>query len=476
MSKIDKKQQEEVIKKLKEYEKMHGHAPVSRREFLGAGLISFAGSFMLPSALTLLGNSAHAAQCVTNSGNQMISLITLNLSGGAMLASDFVPMDQGGQMLSSYSKMGLGKSPAIERAFGNVPFAANGISNLLEGIKATANPSTMDKTAFVGIPVRLRDDTHMNELDISGMVARAGLMGAALPNLGRDSQVGTGIKQSAAYITPPNPLIVRSSNDIINSIGANNGLLQALNEEQRGGLFALIHKLSNRQKQRVISSTGGEVFSNLLECANLKNIEQANVSGGDLDVRNSEAFRALWGVTASTSSSDAKVLAGTMALASLRSYSGSAAIQLGGYDYHNNTRGTGNAKDREAGEYIGRILETAALENKKLMLYVTTDGSCSSPDSDSATAPWRGDRGSAGMVYMLMFDPNGRPKTKNFQLGQFTNAQAADDNFITGRSASFAAAAVFANYLEWQGKLNLLEQLIPNRFSPADLNQMLVLG
>lgn len=471
----NKKKEEEFNRVIKEYVDMHGHKPVSRRDFLGAGLIGFSGMVMGPALATLIGSPARAAQCAATGDAGMAPIITLNLSGGSMMASDFVPMDAGGQMLSSYNKMGLGEKPTIIREFGNVPFAGDGISKLLEGIKQMASDTTIAKTAFVGIPTRARDDSGENLLDISGMVAAAGLAGTDLPGLGRRSGK-TGIRQLPAIVTPPNPLIIGRTEDVSSSIGASVDKLGELNDDQRGGLFKLINKLSSRQKERVLSSTGGSVLNNLVECANIKNQEQANKSGAFIDARNDAELRAVWGIEANTNSSDARAVAATMANAALNGIAGSVGFELGGYDYHNNTRTRGDQMDLQAGQYIGRFLETAAKKGQRLMLYVTSDGSCSSPVSASTSAPWRGDRGSAGVMYMIMFDPAGRPKTSNFQIGQFTNAQAADDQFITGGSPELAAAAVFANYLEWNGKLNLLEQIIPGKFTTAQLDKIIVVG
>ncbi len=57
---------------------------------------------------------------------------------------------------------------------------------------------------------------------------------------------------------------------------------------------------------------------------------------------------------------------------------------------------------------MGRILETAAILNKPVCLYVTSDGSVVS--NDSATdrqTPWVSDRGSTGVAYMIIFQPGG---------------------------------------------------------------------
>ena len=84
-----------------------GHSkPVTRRDFLGAGLIPFAATVALPNwAQMLFGSTAQAADSLTcpQVGSSMIPFISLNLSGGGGLASNYVPMDVSGNPLPSLS-------------------------------------------------------------------------------------------------------------------------------------------------------------------------------------------------------------------------------------------------------------------------------------------------------------------------------------------------------------------------------------
>jgi hypothetical protein len=105
---------------------------------------------------------------------------------------------------------------------------------------------------------------------------------------------------------------------------------------------------------------------------------------------------------------------------------------------------------------------------------VSSDGSVSSPDSDSAGGPWASDRGIAGSAYMIGFDPLGAHAVKSFQVGHFTTAQAADDTFITGGGAEIAGAGIFANYLAFNGKINLIGNYLPRVFEAPDLDKIVV--
>lgn len=474
--------QEEQIKKLKDYCESHNKRPLTRRELLGAGLLSFSATMTLPSLSSLLLPSmayGQSADCPSSvSGSEWVPFVNLNLSGGAMLAANYVPMDAGGQPLPSYNKMGLGNGAVpIEREFGNAPFAGDGISKLLIALRESATAATLSKTAFVAVPVRLRDDSGMNRLDISGMVSKAGLIGESLPNLGVRAS-DTGVNQTFAKAKPPTPLRVTRYSDLSGALSLGSaGPLSSFNSDQKLSLLNLISKLSQSQVRKVQENTGGKALASLVNCSNQKNVEIAQATPPNLDVRSDSALSSVWGVNTGTGENNQSVIFGSMVKASLLGLSGTISLEQGGYDYHNNTRTTGDQRDTEAGRTIGRILESAALLNKKVFIYVTSDGSCVSPTSEDRNAPWRSDRGEAGIAYILVFDPTGRPKTSGFQIGQFTSGQAADDKFITGGSAEMAASAVFANYLKLNNKLNLLGNFIGNNtFSTAQLDQILKFG
>lgn len=464
-----------------DYCRSHGTKPVTRRDFLGAGLLSFSATMTMPTLASLLMPQQAFAQeaCPSAAGAaNMIPFVTLNLAGGAMLASNYVPMDQGGQPLPTYNKMGLGNGAVpIEREFGNVPFAGNGISKLLTELRNTATNSTLAKTAFVAIPVRSRDDFSMNPFDASGMIAKAGLIGTDLPNLGSNSTI-TGIRQNYSKVKPPTPLTVRNFTDIEGALGLGrtNGPLSPLEDSQKISLLKLISRLSGSQVEKVNANSGGRVLASLVECATNKNISIAEKPMPDVDVRLDSALANVWGVAQNTNSNDRNVVFGSMVKSSLTGLSGTVSLEQGGYDYHNGTRTTGDQRDGQAGATIGRILESAALLNKPVFIYVTSDGSCVSEISEDRAAPWRSDRGSAGMAFMICFNPAGRPQTNGFQLGAFTSGQAADTNFITGGSPELTAAAVFANYLRLNNRIDLLTPTIGNTFNTNQLDQVIKFG
>jgi hypothetical protein len=478
---LQEAKRKELEANYKDYCVAHNKKPISRRDLLSAGVISFSASMTLPTlAGMMLPREAYAqsAECPAASGaSTMTPFVTLNLAGGAGLAMNYVPTDQGGQLLPSYSKMGLGDGQLpIDNEFGSVPFAGNGISNLLTEMRAAASPATLANTAFVAIPVRSRDDFSMNPFDISGMVAKAGLVGTDLPNMGTRSS-DTGIRQNYAKVKPPTPLVVGNYNDIRGALELGvEGPLSNMTDEQKISIVRLVNRLSESQVNRVNNNSGGRMLANLVKCAMGKNVELASQPAPVVDVRQNASLATVWGVDGGTNTNDREVVFGSMVNAGLLGHAGTVNLEMGGYDYHNGTRTTGNERDGNAGRMIGRILESASVLNKKVFIYVTSDGSVVSPVSDDRAAPWVSDRGEAGMAYILAYDPTGQPQTSGHQIGHFTEAQAADDSFLTGGNPELAASAAFANYLQFNNRMDLLNPILGNTFDSSDLAKILKFG
>lgn len=461
-----------------------GHKkPVTRRDFLAAGLIPFAASVFVPSwASLLLGGKAHAADGEMNCdvADALVPVVTVNLFGGAALSSNFLPMNAAGDPISSYNKMGLGNNQVpILREFGNVPFAGmeNGVllSKFLVGVRAGAVASTIANTAFVAVPNESQNDTTANKLDISGLVTKAGLIGANLPNLGRFNSA-TGTQQSPALIPPPTPLIVSNFGSLSTSIGYTAAVAQSLNAKQRESLSKLMRDLNTTQTRKLAAIKDGDGIKKVLDCAGIKNVDVVVKGAGIIDPRGNTAFAQAWGVNAQTTATDERLISAAMVYNTILGQAGSSSLNLGGYDYHDQTRTTGDTKDQEAGTLVGRILQSAAILNKPVFVYVTSDGSVFSPESASRTAPWAGDRASNGVSYMLYYSPRGRAETNGFQIGSFTDNQGADTSFVTGGDPEKAALAVFANWCQINNRMDLLERVAGRPFDTNNLPKVLKFG
>jgi hypothetical protein len=467
---------ESIEKKTNEFIQMHGRLPLNRREFLGAGLIQFAGFMALPPMLKSMGPGRNAKAdvvCDVAKSSELPALITLNLQGGAGLSANWMPLDQGLQPLASYSKMGWGVGPAAVKEFANqAPFFAT--SPLLAALK-TAVPDTMAllNTNFVGVAVRSQDDSGGNRFDITGLTKAAGLTGTLLANLGTSNTV-TGNNTQPAFVTPPAPLVVGSYNDIQGALSVSGSLTKIATRAP--ALFSTIQKLNTLQAQKYAAQNYGQQLEQLMVCRSQDNTNLvSNPNGAATDPLSEAPVATAWGITANTSKSSRDYVFATMVYNALKGNAGSANLTIGGYDYHNGTRTTGDTKDAEAGTVIGRIITTAYRLNKKVFIIVTSDGSVTSAESDVAGSPWGSDGGLRGSSFMIAMDPTGGTTAKGFQLGHYSSAQAADDKTLVGTAPERAAAAMFANYLAFGKQLNLFEKTLPRIFNVAELDTILML-
>lgn len=465
--------------------------PTSRREFLSAGLLSFSGYLIAPSILTILGRAGvayGADECggAAATAMRMPAFINLNLSGGAAMASCTLPLDAGGNPLTNYSKVGLGSNPATTTEFQGALFSqSSATSQLLAGIRATATATTLQKTSFISIAVPSGDDTSSNKLDATGLVTAAGLAGDLLPKLGNKA-TATGVGQAAALLTPPAPLVVRSVNDITGALSAAGAIQAKLDQPKRESLAKLINGLSGSQARAIssVNSASGAQLAKLVQCATDKNIELVTTANPGVDPRQdtNTGVANLWqmanGATVAGQGQNDRIAMGAMVYNSIKGNAGAAGIDIGGFDYHGQSRTQTNQKDADAGRVLGMILESAAIMGKPVMVYVTSDGSVGAADGSDVNAGFNGDRGTGGFAFVFAFNPTARPAMKNdragaWQLGEFTaSGQSSNDQTLVG-TPDKAAAAVFANYLKFANQLPALEKVLPGRFTSSQLDAIL---
>ncbi len=453
---------------LKPYLQTHGK-PVTRREFLAAGLLQFTAAMTLPSVYNILSKTGLAqAQeliCPDKGITDLPPFVTFNLAGGAAMSSNFVPMDEGRQLLPSYGVLGLGNANnlQLEMEFANrAPFAA--ISGMLQGIRATASPSTLASTVFVGKCLRSQDDTVQNKLNMDALVNRAGVEGVILPNLGRN-------RNDSAFLIPPSPLEVRNYADITGALGVA-GSLSALSRDEQAKMFEMTQRLSSHQARKLQDASGGRQLASLFECAARDNMDLIATEDPGTNPLGEANFANVWDINDNSNRSSRDFVFGSIVYNVIKGNGGVGNLNIGGYDYHGNARATTDARDVTAGQVIGRVLESFAVMGKKGFLMVTSDGGVGSQNSEIAGNNFTSDRGAGGVIYMIAYDPTGQTRASDFQVGHFTSGQAADRDFVTSGTVERGMAAVFANYLSFAGQLGRFESVLPRILSANDLDKV----
>ena len=469
--------------------------PTTRRDFLASGMIGMSGFIVAPSILNVLAApgfaNAQDDQCVVTGGG-MPAFITVNLSGGASLSGNLPPLGEDRDPLPKYDILGLGADQAVftDDTRGSTMFQGVRVAGTRNagvpaghfwlGLGLRASQATIDKTSLVSICVSSNDDTSSNLADASGMIMQAGLSGSLLPNLGQSNGTGTGVGQTAAITKPAAPLIVGRYSDIEGALKPAGTLATRLTDSRRKKLLELVNSLSGSQARTVASpgSATGTMLAKVVECATGKNIELAATTDPGIDPGLNTGVAGVWGI-APGNKNGANYAAASIVYNALNGNASTAGINLGGYDYHGNARNNTNTADQRAGEMVGQILETASILGKTVMIYVVSDGSVSAASGSAFGVQYSNDSGSRGMSYMLVYNPTARPQVKNdaykHQIGFFTNGQGASDQTPVA-TATKAAAAVVANYLQIAGQSAKLDGIIGSTFQRSELDEVIRFG
>ncbi len=447
----------------------HGRKPVTRREFLASGAIPFMAWVTAPSLLTTFAQSGVAeAQelCHINAAAKLPPVITVNLNGGWRATGNWIALTEGRELLPSYGIQGLGSAANLvgmivkDGHFRNKPPFYSG-SGFLAGVQSSLvnnlASQALAKTDFVGMPLQSQNDSDTNKFDISYLLGKAGVTGKILPALGQVDN-GIGVSNASAFAMPKAPLIVRNVDNIVSALGVADRLAQ-LNASQKTKMFKASQQLTSLQSRKLASMTGGDLLNRLLGQANVDNSTLIENPGSlDLDPIKNTAFSAVWGLTNNTSRASSDYVNAALIYNCINNNTGSAGIEAGGYDYHGSNLADTIAMDNAAGVLIGKIVQSLHVMNSPGFIIVNSDGGVGAPRSDIPGVDPTADRGDAGGVYMIAYDPDNSVQASDSQVGHMKNdadSEAADPTFLVGGNPEIGAAGVFANYLSFAGKLNL---------------------
>jgi hypothetical protein len=501
--------------------------PVTRRELIGAGLRSAPALVIGPAwlGMALKPNKANAklvddilgltakGQCGLATSSSGIPVICFDLAGGANLVGSEVLVGQkGGQSnfltTAGYGKMGLPGNmvPTAGSTFINSSFGLLWHSDgaILRGMQTKASAGTAANTNGAVICGMSQNDTNTNPHNPMYGIAAVGARGRLLNLVGNESSVSGG--NSMAY--NPNPLfqpttIAVPSDDValVSTGGAAadpvsiavadsqvriSGGTSAYNGSSSDGTeFSGVLAASNAKTAQAgdpgVNLYAGNpsldgAIKNQVRCAYvqaaytadafgdpsaLDPTKDANITGGATPIFTATDFQ----------DSNVQKTASVMKLV-CNGYAAAGTITIGGYDYHDSTRATGETRNFLAGQLIGAVLEYAARIGKPLMVYVFSDGSLSSSSMvDTSTAgrnklAWQGDNQSVSSTFFLVYNPSGRPSLLNGaagqQIGYFTADGAVDPSSSPAANSVMQIPEVMLlNYLGLHGMTSQFSQFFP---------------
>lgn len=465
--------------------------PVTRREMLSAGLLGASGLVMAPAWMAALLKPGKASgaiplshdiqmllasnQCNVTQGAGLIPFICFDLAGGAnLVGSEVIVGVQGGQAnflsTAGYGKMGVP---------GNmVPSAAGFTSSalgllwhsdgaILRGIMSKATtPATTANTNGAVFPALSENDTDINPHNPMYGIATVGANGSLLTLVGTEPTISGGNS-----LAPPNlggiainPALQPSTIDrpsdavaLVSTGGASsNELSVAIQESQErissgtalydttatdpaaaftGVLTEPNSGTSTPGVQLYTTPASDAQLKNQVRCNYVKAVNNSAAFGNPSDLDPTQDQNIVGGGTPIFSASDFSngdvAMTATVMKLVLNGFAGAGTISLSGFDYHDNTRATGETRNFAAGQMIGAVLEYAQRLGKPVMIYVFSDGSLTSSSMVDTTAAgrdklaWQGDSSAVASTFFLLYNPKGRTQPLNGaasqQLGYFSS-------------------------------------------------------
>ncbi|HXB18426.1 MAG TPA: hypothetical protein VNV40_06290 [Steroidobacteraceae bacterium] len=469
--------------------------PVTRRDFLAAGMLgaqgmvlgsAWLGSLLKAQAARAAGLDADIAallaqgQCNVPSGSGSLPFIVFDLAGGAnLVGSEALVGVQGGQA-NFLSTAGFGKLGVP----GNmVPTSSTFVSSalgllwhsdgaILRGILTKASVATQAGVNGAVIPAMSQNDTQSNTTNPIYGIAEAGAKGTVVNLVGTNSSVSGGNSMALMYTIQPalQPTTIRQPSDAIalapvppgggppdplaiaeleseTRISAGTGPYQGAGSTGSEFSGALSNPSGSTPGVQLIPGGGSTdaALKNQVRCSYVKAANTANIfAAGPAGLDPTQDPLIVGGTTpiftaADFQSQDVQMTASVMKLV-IDGYAGAGTISMGGYDYHDGSRATGETKNFTAGQMIGAVLEYASRKGTPVMIQILSDGSLTANSMvDTSTAGrnklgWQGDNSAVAATLFLVFSPQGRPVLRNGVAGQQIGYFSSDGSVVSSSS------------------------------------------
>ncbi len=467
--------------------------PITRRDFLGQGLVAGSAAILVPTVYGLSAKKAEAAadtlidsaMCKLGGGTGKIPFICIDLSGGANIAgSNALVGGPAGQMDfltdGGYEKLGLPATmiPSLAGQTSTLAKDANGgdvglkfhaDSALLRGIREMATQATLDNVNGAVLCARSSNDTSDNPHNPMYGIYKAGADGDILSLIGSRSSESGG-----RSVAPPSmvdlsvrPTKISSGNDARGLIDT--GRLADLlpNEGDALKVMEAIQRISALKLQKTPLEVDKKIT---MGCRYFEANKAASVDADRTDIMADTDLTTLF-TAANRNLADFEKTASVTKLV-VNGLAGAGTIQFGGYDYHDSTRVTGEDRDQSAGRQIGIALEYAKLVGQKVMIYLFSDGSVASNGTLDSTGKgiWKGDNSSTSASLILVYDPAKMPVMttdingvdKN-QIGYFRPDGSIETNAtVISNNVTQLVESVVLNYMALNGEMGQFTSIFPD--------------
>src|SRR5580692_43248 len=501
--------------------------PRTRREFLAAGMLSGGGMVIGPAWLGALLKAQRAnagtgqitlspdiaallpnGQCNAQRAAGSIPFICFDLAGGAnLVGSEVLVGVQGGQSnflsTAGYGRLGVpgsmvpSSSANIDASLGLL-FHADGA--IKRGILSKATtPATAAGTSGAVFCAESQNDTQQNPHNPMYAIALAGAQGQLMTLIGTESSASGGNSMAPMmYINPAlQPTTIDQPSDataLVSTGGASSDPLSVAVQESQArisGGTATWDGTTNAAFTGALSAPNGGTpgvqilptagtdgtIKNQVRCAYVQSAYTTATFGNPAALDPTQDSLITGGATPIFTASDfqdndVSATATVMKLV-LDGYAGAGTIAMGGFDYHDGTRATGETRNFKAGQMIGAVLEYAQRKSTPVMVNVFSDGSLTStgmPDNSAAgrgKLGWQGDNQSVASTFFLVYNPKGRATLRNGAAGQQIGYFSSDGSVVDTSSpvANNVTSLVQAVVLNYMGLLGT-DPNFSNVFAP----------
>lgn len=471
--------------------KHDNHNLKSRRDFLSQGFLTGLSFTVLPSLISILhSNAAQAVECGLGqqTATTRIPIMIFDLSGGAnLIGSNVMVGKAGGQQdyLANYDTLGLPMDMHPKNAGqtnNELGLIFHNDSAILRGIKASTSVTTRANVEGGVFCSASNDDTENNPHNPMYWLAKAGVTGELAPIAGTENSPsgGNSIAPQSSLISTLKPVVLNSPQDALGLV--NIGRLGTLyGSEKAQKVMKTIENLSAQKMKQLTAKSLPDQIKDLVSCGYIQSQDLLNrFSTTAVDPNQDPLVKQVFPNLANNS--DQRKTA-TMAKLILDGFIGVGTVEKGGFDYHDDTRSSGEMRDSEAGDLIGKVMELAALKKKDILIYVYTDGGISAGGKiDSSTAGrgklvWSGDSSQRSSSFMLLYRNAGKAtlRTANKrQIGSFKDNGAVDTTAtLISNSVTNLSKALVANYLSLNGKESTLADVVGDNPFGSNLNNYL---
>jgi hypothetical protein len=347
-------------------------------------------------------------------------------------------------------------------------------SAMFAGMVSRTTAGTRANTNGIVFCARSENDTSNNPHNPMYGINRAGADGALVTLIGSEpSESGGNSVAPMSMIDPAErPVKVDSPSDVTGLVDTGR-LVQLLSPADAASVMTAVEMISEAKLQKMNEDA---IVEQLVRCGYAESSYLVSTFGNPalLDpLQDPDLIRVgdPTSITAAEINNNGKLrkVASAMKMV-VNGFAGAGTVEGGGYDYHDGTRATGEQRDFEAGEQIGAALEYAARRGQQLVIYVFSDGALDSDNTlDNSTAGrgkgnWRGDNQSTAAVFMLVYDPAGRPALTNpgRQIGYYRSSGDVETNASrVSNNVNLLAEAIVLNFMALHDDVGRFSSALP---------------